>query len=571
MNAQPTMIQDDYRGAGLLPEEAGLETESSTAAPDLEAQRGLGALIAQAREYAVFTVDLHGRATAWTEGVQRLIGWPREEFMGLPIEKLFAPEDIARGVHRKELRRAAEEGAVGTDQWLKRKDGSLFFASGTTSRLLDAGGHVVGFSKIIRDRTAWKLAQDERDMLLESERKARQEAQAANRQKDEFIATLSHELRSPLNAIVGWVHVLRSRAEASSEIARGLEVIERNARAQAQVVNDLLDMSRILSGEIELQAREVSVRRIVAAALEAVRPAAQAKHLDMSVVLDPDVDRLRGDPSRLQQALWNLLSNAVKFTPVGGRVSVASARNDSHVEISVSDTGAGIASAFLPFVFDRFRQADCSARLHGGLGLGLAIVKSLVELHGGSVRCMSAGDNQGATFSVRLPLPASDAATAGIEEPAAPLRNPALESLPRLDGVVALVVDDEADSLVFCGRLLEDRGARVLLAVDAQQALEQLVSERIDILLSDVGMAGVDGYSLIARVRTLADAHTARIPAIAVTAYARAEDRERLLLAGFQMHIGKPIEPRELVAGVASLVGVTGHQEPHEPTCARSD
>jgi PAS domain S-box-containing protein len=554
----------EFDAEGRLESIVGITTdwsERKQVQDDLQAsEERYRALIAQVRNYAIFAVDLHGQATTWNEGVERVLGWSREEFIGLPIENLFAPEDIARGLHRRELQRAAEEGSATGDQWLRRKDGSPFFATGMTSRVVDAQGHVVGFSKVLRDRTAWKLAQDERDKLLESERKARQEAEAANRLKDEFLATLSHELRSPLNAILGWVHVLRRHSEASPEIARGLEVIERNARAQTQIVNDLLDMSRIMTGKVRLNTRSVSLQKTVSAALEAIRPAAEAKGIRLGAELDPSADRVRGDPNRLQQVLWNLLTNAVKFTPSGGSVRIACVRDDSHIELSVHDTGVGISSAFLPFVFDRFRQADASTtRTFGGLGLGLSIVKNLVELHGGTVRGTSPGEGQGSTFCVRLPLPPADAADAPVGR--ATLVPPApLESLPKLTGVAALVVDDEADSLVFCGRLLEECGARVLLAVDAQQALDALRTEHVDILVSDIGMAHEDGYYLIAQVRALSDARTARIPAIAVTAYARPEDRQRLLLAGYQMHIGKPIEPQELIAGIASLVGVTSRK-----------
>ena len=516
------------------------------------------ALVAQVKNYAIFAVDLSGRALTWNEGVEHVLGWSRDEFIGLPLESLLTPEDIAAGVHRLELQRAAQEGSASQDRWLRRKDGTPFFASGVTSRVVDPAGHVIGFSKVLRDRTSWKIAQDERDLLLDSERKTRQEAEAANRLKDEFLATLSHELRSPLNAIVGWVHVLRRHADTSVEISRGLSVIERNARTQTQIINDLLDMSRIMTGKVHLNMRPVSLQRLVGAALDAIRPAAEAKSVQLESALDVGSDRIRGDPNRLQQILWNLLTNAVKFTPAGGRVSVTSQCIDSQVEIAVQDTGVGIAAAFLPFVFDRFRQADSSTtRLYGGLGLGLSIAKSLVELHGGTVRAKSAGEDRGATFIVTLPLPRPAAGIESAQEPALAAPSYALESLPMLTGIATLCVDDEADSLMFCGRLLEDRGARVLLAVDAQQALETLRTERVDILISDIGMPHEDGYHLISRLRALKDPRIARIPAIAVTAFARAEDRQRLLLAGYQMHITKPIEPQELIAGIASLVGVT--------------
>ena len=517
------------------------------------------ALIDQVKNYAIFAVDLEGRATTWNEGVQRVLGWSREEFIGLPSEMLYMPEDIAAGVHREELRRAAEEGSVSNERWLRRKDGTAFFASGMTSRVVDAAGHVVGFSRLLRDRTAWKQVQEEREALLESERSARQEAEQANRLKDEFLATLSHELRSPLNAIVGWLHIARRYSEGNPELERALDTIERNARAQTQIINDLLDMSRIMTGKVHLDMRQVNLHQVIEAAVEAIRAAAEAKCIELDCRLDPNLTTLRGDPNRLQQVLWNLLTNAVKFTPAGGSVSVTLEQIDSSAQISVQDTGVGIAPAFLPYVFDRFRQADASTtRRYGGLGLGLSIVKSLVEMHGGSVRVKSAGEGQGATFIVTLPL-----AQVRHEENARPERRRALTPeaalvLPRLDDVRTLIVDDEVDTLLFVARLLEERGARVVLALDAQQALDVLAADPVDILISDIGMPGMDGYGLIARVRASDGSPNARIPAIAVTAYARAEDRQRLLLAGYQMHITKPVEPHELIAGVASLVGVAG-------------
>jgi len=516
-------------------------------------------LVAQLDNYAIFTVNLDGRAATWNEGVERVLGWSREEFLGLPAELLYAPEDVAKGEHRLELQRAAEHGKTTNDRWLRRKDGTPFYAMGLTSPLVDGSGLVIGFSKVVRDRTAWRLAQDERDKLFESEHKAREDAELANRLKDEFLATLSHELRSPLNAIVGWVHILRRNADKDSEVMRGLETIERNARAQTQIINDLLDMSRIMTGNVRLNVRGLSLHRAIQAAVDAVRPAADSKNIQVLIDLDPGVDRVRGDPNRLHQVIWNLLTNALKFTPTGGNIHVALERVDSELEISVQDSGVGIPVSFLPHVFDRFRQADASTtRLYGGLGLGLSIVKNLTELHGGTVRAKSAGEGQGATFIIRLPLSLAPMERREDLEPTA-VRSAATErEMPKLTGITVLVVDDEADSLVFAGRLLEEWDARVLLAVDAPQAIEMLRAEQVDILVSDIGMANEDGYQLIKQVRALDDRRVARIPAIAVTAYARAEDRQRMLLAGFQMHISKPIEPQELVAGIASLAGVIG-------------
>ena len=515
-------------------------------------------LISNVKSYANFGIDLQGIATTWNEGVERLLGYTRAEFVGLNTEMLFSADDVAKGVHQRELQVAAEEGSSANDLWLLQKGGTPFFASSILSRAMDAAGHVIGFSVVLRDRTAWKLAQQERDVLLERERKVRQEAEQASRLKDEFLATLSHELRSPLNAIVGWVHIARRHAGDNAELARSLDTIERNVRAQTQIVNDLLDMSRIMTGEVPLNLQTIDLRDAVINAVEAARPAADAKSVRLEKSLATSIGWTRVDPARLQQVLWNLLANAVKFTPPGGCIRVALERASSHAEIVIQDCGVGIAPAFLPFVFERFRQEDSSTtRRHGGLGLGLSIVKSLVELHGGSVKAASPGEGQGSTFAVTLPIVSVHAEEAGAESRMRAALD--LHALPRLDHVSVLVVDDEADSLLFFGRLLEECGARVLLAVDAEQAMDVLSNEPVDILISDIGMAGTDGYQLIGQVRALEDDRVATIPAVAVTAYARADDRRRLLLAGFQMHLSKPVEPQELVAGISSLVGLTSH------------
>lgn len=508
-------------------------------------------------EYAIFAVDLKGFATTWSEGVERLLGWPREEFIGLTTEKLFSPEDVANGVQRTVLRTAAEQGLSASELWLLQKDGTPFFASCIISRAIDASGHVIGFTFVLQDRTEWRRAQEEHHALLETERKVRQDAEQASRLKDEFLATLSHELRSPLNAIVGWVHIARRHAGDNPELTRSLDTIERNVRAQTQIVNDLLDMSRIMTGQVRLDLQTVDLRDAVWNAVETVRPAAEAKRVRLEKSLESSIGWTKVDPARLQQVLWNLLVNAVKFTPPGGRVRVALQRANSHAEIVIEDSGVGIAPNFLPHVFDRFRQADSSTtRRHGGLGLGLSIVKSLVELHGGSVKAASPGEGLGATFTVALPIVSTHGEDVHIDSRQRFTHD--LDALPRLSKVSVLVVDDEADSLLFFGRLLEECGAHVLLAVDAEQAMDMLRSESVDILISDIGMAGADGYQLIQQLRALPDERVSSIPAVAVTAYARAEDRRRLLLAGYQMHISKPVEPQELVAGIASLIGLTG-------------
>jgi PAS domain S-box-containing protein len=396
----------------------------------------------------------------------------------------------------------------------------------------------------------------EREQLLEGERAARNEAERANRMKDEFLATLSHELRTPLNAIVGWSQILRHGASSPEDLAEGLDTIERNARAQAQIIEDLLDMSRIISGKLRLDVQRLDLADVLKAAADTVRPAADAKEIRITQVLDPLAGPVMGDPNRLQQVFWNLLSNAVKFTPRGGRVHITLERVNSHLEVAVTDTGAGIRPDFLPHVFDRFRQADPSiTRKHGGLGLGLAIVKNLVELHGGTIRAKSAGDNHGSTFTVSLPLSVLHPQPDAPEERRHPTAGPPAELCDEdnnLAGVSILVVDDEFDARNVVKRLLEDCKATVATAPSAAEALRLLESAPFDLLVSDIGMPGEDGYSLIAKVRNL-PSPAASIPAVALTAYARSEDRMRAIRSGFQQHLAKPVAPAELLTIIASL------------------
>ncbi|MEO7724589.1 MAG: PAS domain S-box protein [Chthoniobacterales bacterium] len=427
--------------------------------------------------------------------------------------------------------------------------------------VLGPAGKVVNVAGTGRDISVRKQAEAEREQLLTSERAARSEAERASLMKDEFLATLSHELRTPLNAILGWANILSLEA-TPDDYREGLQVIERNARAQARIIDDLLDMNRIMSGKVRLDVQSINLAAVVEAAIETVRPAAEAKSVRLQSILDPLAQPVRGDPSRLQQVFWNLLSNAVKFTPKGGRVQMLLERVNSHLEVRVVDTGEGIAPEFIPHVFDRFRQADPSTtRAHGGLGLGLAIVKQLVELHGGNVHVRSAGPGTGSTFTVSLPVGVIQPETAG--EPARrhprshdPLPFAAIAALD-LRGVKVLVVDDEADARGVVAHCLGLAGAEVRPASSAEEAFELVRAVRPDVIISDIGMPGEDGYSLIQRVRTLAPNEGGTVPAIALTAYARAEDRMRAVLAGFQMHISKPVEVAELLAMVASLTGRT--------------
>jgi CheY-like chemotaxis protein len=395
--------------------------------------------------------------------------------------------------------------------------------------------------------------------MLEVERNARMLAQRSARIKDEFLATLSHELRTPLNAILGWTQLLRSRAAPEpADFSRAMEIIERNARAQVRLIDDLLDLSRIMSGRFRLDVRQISLLDIVRGALDSVEPSAQAKGVRLESVLDPQSVVVAGDPARLQQVFWNLLSNAVKFTPKGGKVQVLLQRVDSHIEFSVSDTGIGIPSSYLPHVFERFSQKDSSThREYGGLGLGLAIAKQLVDLHGGSIRAKSMGEGRGATFVVTLPL-----IILGKEEHSAGRVHPTAAELfeavpvPRLDGVRALIVDDEADALELIQRVLQNQGALVTTARSAAEALRVLESSTPDILVSDIGMPGTDGYQFMRLVRA-AEPKGRRTPALALTAFARPDDRKHAILAGYQAHLAKPFDMAELAIVVAGLVGRT--------------
>jgi len=440
---------------------------------------------------------------------------------------------------------------------LKRHDGAYRWILDTGRPFYGDDETFLGYIGSCIDIHDRKIAESERESLLQSEKQAKEAAEAANRLKDEFLANVSHELRTPLNAMLGWATLLRMPSRTPDELDSGLEVIERNARIQARIIEDLLDVARIMSGKLRLDVQLVSLPDVIEAAVAAITPAAEAKQVRLQKVLDSGAGPVSGDPARLQQIVWNLLSNAVKFTPKDGKVQVRLERVNSHVEISVTDTGEGIEPDFLPYVFDRFRQNDASStRRHGGLGLGLSIVRQLVELHGGTVRVKSPGRNQGSTFIVALPLPV-------IHQPAVdgdrvhPRIDEAVDSHCDdniLDGVRVLVVDDEPDARQLVKHLLEECEATVELASSVEEALRILKRFRPHVLISDIGMPGQDGYDLMREVRQTFESRD--MPAIALTAFARTEDRRRALQAGFQMHVAKPVDPTELTAAVASLAGL---------------
>jgi PAS domain S-box-containing protein len=402
-----------------------------------------------------------------------------------------------------------------------------------------------------------KRAANERSQLLDAERVARSVAERASVMKDEFLANLSHELRTPLNAIYGWSQLLMAGNMPEEDRREGYAAIHRNAKTQTQLIEDLLDMNRIIAGKVRLDVQPVDLANIIDAAVDSVRPAAEAKQIRLRKVLDPRAGPVSGDPTRLQQIVWNLLSNAIKFTPKEGKVDVLLERVNSHVEITVTDSGMGINPEFLPIVFERFRQADASTtRVHGGLGLGLSIVKNLVELHGGIVEVQSAGEGKGATFTVKLPLaPVRDAANR--EHPTTPNIDVAKSGELGLAGVKVLVVDDEPDARNLIQQVLQRCHAEVTTAESSDQAISLLRRHRPDVIVSDIGMPNKDGYQFIREVRALSATEGGKTPAIALTAYARSEDRTRAMLAGFQVHISKPIEPTELIATVGNVAGRT--------------
>jgi signal transduction histidine kinase/CheY-like chemotaxis protein len=402
---------------------------------------------------------------------------------------------------------------------------------------------------------AAQAAAAEREVLLESERTARGLAERMSSLKDDFLATLSHELRTPLSSILGWVQILRRSSDKPEDVRKGVDVIERNARMQSQLIEDLLDMNRIASGKVRLDIQPVQPISFIEAALETVMPAADAKQIRVERMLDPSAGPVPGDPGRLQQVMCNLLANAIKFTPKGGKVQVLLERVNSHVEITVSDSGIGIKPELLPHVFERFRQADGSmSRQFGGLGLGLSIVKSLVELHGGSVRVDSAGEGRGAAFHVHLPVPLVHAygKAADRAHPTAPAEAVALMDLPNLSGLVVLVVDDSQDGRELARRMLEECQAEVLTAGSASDGIRLIEAHRPDVLISDIGMPEVDGFEFLRRVRALGKERGGDLPAVALTAFARAQDRIMALRAGYIVHLAKPVEAPELMAVVAA-------------------
>ncbi len=555
------------------------------------------------KEYAIFMLDANGLFINWNIGAERILGYQETEIIGQHFQHIFTPEAIERGRPEQVLRTAVSEGFSKENRWHIRKDGTHFWAHCVIIPLRDKDGNLRGFSKIMQDLTERKQAEEEREELLLREQAARASAEAANRSKDDFLAIVSHELRTPMTAILGWVGMLQTGRLDDVRVRDALETIERNANLQMQLIEDLLDISRIVQGNLSLNFGRVDLVEVIAEAIEVVQPSADDKAIQLESVFDTSLEPIWGDSDRLQQVVLNLLSNAIKFTPNGGRVEVrlslvtghssfvedgqpktnerqvlqlsrpeqrtasqGQMTKDKFAQIQVSDTGKGISPEFLPYVFERFRQADStSTRSNKGLGLGLAIARHLVELHGGTIAAQSQGIGQGATFTVKLPFaavpPSEDAQINNtnqlqpptIGEDLAPLDNP-----PKLDGLRVLVVDDEADTRKWISTVLQECGAEVIAVGSTGEALAAFEQLRPDVLVSDISMPDEDGYALIRKIRELEPVTGRRIPAVALTGYARVEDYREAIAAGFQLHVAKPLRAAELIAVVASLGRMSG-------------
>jgi PAS domain S-box-containing protein len=514
------------------------------------------AAIIQSADDAIISKNLEGIVTSWNPGAERTFGYTAKEMIGQSIMRIIPPDlvseedDIIARIRSGERVEHFETTRV-------RRDGSPVRVSLTISPIHDDDGQIIGASKIARDISEKQIWERKITEALEEARKARQQAELASRAKDEFLATVSHELRTPLTAIVGWVRMLRSGSLPPERAAQALEVIDRNVRSQAQLIEDLLDISRITMGKLRLDVRPVQPASVINAAVESLTVAAEARRVRIQTVLDSHAGPISGDFERLQQVVWNLLSNAIKFTPKGGRVQVVLERVNSHIEIRVSDSGQGISPEFLPFVFDRFSQAEtASTRQHGGLGMGLAISKAIIELHGGSISAYSEGEGKGTTFTVNIPVMAVAKETVPVER-VHPREWTAisLECPPEISGLKVLVVDDDSDTCDMIRAVLEQCGGVVRTAIDAETAMDTFRSWRPAVLISDIGLPEVDGYELVRRIREEERQNGWRTPAVALTAFARIEDRVKALAAGYQMHVAKPVEPGELLTIVASLAG----------------
>lgn len=508
---------------------------------------------------AVIEWDSDFRVSRWSDSAARLFGWEANEVIGKHVGEwkfVFSEDaDAVEQVTNKQRMGAEVYGLLRNRNYTK--DGGVLFCEWYNSVLHDSAGQLVSVLSLVLDVTGRKLAEEERAEALIREREARRQAEEADRLKDEFLATLSHELRTPLTSILGWSSMIRSGQVEGDKAARAIETIERNARSQARLIDDLLDVSRIITGNLRLDLHPLNLGAIVDTALDGLRPTADAKGIELRSSSDLSHCLVKGDSNRLRQVIWNLLSNAIKFTLRGGSVNVDLKCAEGVVRLTVSDTGEGIAPEFLPYVFDRFRQAEgSSSRKQGGLGLGLAVVRHLVELHGGNVGAYSAGPGKGSAFTVDLPLAEERRDPARAEERKREMeRRNVKGKAVRFDGVRVMLVEDDDDSRKLLETMLKRHGADVISCASAEAALSAIARRPPDLLISDIAMPEQDGYELLRKVRALPPESGGAIAAIALTGYATRKDRERALAQGYQLHLAKPVEQAELVAAIASLVG----------------
>ena len=506
-------------------------------------QERLRLLLDSSADYVILMLDPQGRVTSWSKGAERALGYTEAEVQGHVGDFIFTPEDRASKIPEEELRRAREDGRAEDERWHLRKDGSRVYFSGMMVSLGREAEH--GYAKIARDLTQARLAEQQRDELLVSEQLLRTELQAASVLKDEFLAVMSHELKNPLNLIALNADLLsrQPEARASAALARIADTITTAVRSQGQLIDDLLDLSRLQTGKLTLRLEEVGVDELVRRIVDALRPDAQARGVALRLRIEGDDHRLRADPVRIEQIVWNLLSNALKFTPNGGAIEVSLAADEAALRFEVVDSGSGITPEFLPLVFEMFQQSDArpTTRGKGGLGIGLAIVKRLAEAHGGHASATSPGRGLGATFTVVLPRPPA---------PGVPSRADVVAA-GRLQGVRILLIDDERDMLEVFGMILEGEGAAVTTAASADEALAQAAPHRFDLVVSDIGLPGMDGYELLYRLR---EAGVRGVPALALTGFTRPHDRERARAAGFDEHLGKPIDVEVLMSAIGRLL-----------------
>jgi PAS domain S-box-containing protein len=512
---------------------------------------------------AVVEWDSDFRVSRWSASAERLFGWKAEDVIGKHVNEwrfVFTDDVDAVALVTNRQREGVEVHGVQRNRNYTR-DGQILFCEWYNSVLHDDNGKLVSVLSLVLDVTARKSAEEERAAALIRERDARRHAEEADRLKDEFLATLSHELRTPLTSILGWASMIRNREVEGSGVERAIQTIERNARSQARLIDDLLDVSRIITGNLRLDLHPLNLAPIVVTALDALRPTADVKGIRLETHFEPAECLVKGDPNRLRQVIWNLLSNAIKFTQRGGSVNIDLTCVESSARLTVSDTGEGISNEFLPYVFDRFRQAEASiSRKQGGLGLGLAVARHLVELHGGTISADSEGLGHGSVFTVDLPLAEERRDPARAEERRREVeRRRGRSGIVRLDGLHVLLVEDDDDSRKLLATMLKRYGARVTAAKSAKEALSVFDGGLPDVMISDIGMPEQDGYELIRKVRAMPPERGGLIPAIALTGYASKKDRERALAAGYHQHIAKPIEQADMIAAIAKLVGQDLH------------